>query len=186
MRARALAAAAAVWWLAGCSGPGGAQREPEPFGTRPATAVLKDALIVTAVKAKLTVGDPDSATTLGVASRDGVVTLRGTVRDAAAHRRDVASARSVAGVTQVVDQLRVDPRGPRPGTQLADAALATRVVAAYTAQLGLQRVTVTVDGGVATLAGTVADARTRSRIEAAARGTDGIRNVVDRIRVERP
>jgi len=186
MRALALAAAAVVWSLAGCNGPGGSAREPEPFGTRAATEVLKDALIVAAVKAQLTTDDPDSATTLGVGSRDGVVTLRGTVRDAAARGRDVAAARAVTGVKQVVDQLRVDPRGPRPGRQIADAALATRVVAAYTAQLGLQRVTVTVDRGVATLAGTVPDTRTRSRIEAAARGTDGIRNVVDQIRVERP
>jgi len=180
---RGLLLAAVIGMLAGC---GGTERAPEPFGTRVATEVLRDALIVTAVKATLTADDPDSATTLGVAARDGVVTLRGSVRDAAAQRRVVASARAVTGVKQVVDELRVDPHGPRPGRRIADAALATRVATAYTAQAGLQHVTVTVDGGVATLAGTVADGKTKARIIAAARGTDGIRNVVDRIRVERP
>jgi hyperosmotically inducible periplasmic protein len=181
---RAWVLAAGIALLAGCGGA--AERTPEPFGTRAATDVLRDALILTAVKAKLTADDPDSATTLGVGARDGVVTLRGSVRDAAARGRVVAAARAVTGVKNVVDDLRVDPRGPRPGRFVADAALATRVATAYTAQVGLQHVTVTVDRGVATLAGSVADAKTKARIEAAARGTDGIRNVVDRIRVERP
>jgi osmotically-inducible protein OsmY len=181
---RALLLAGAVSGLSACAGS--TDKAPEPFGTRVATEVLKDGLIAAAVKGRLTADDPDSATTLGVSSRDGVVTLRGSVRDAAAHGRDVAEARTVAGVKNVVDRLRVDPHGPRPGRALSDAALATRIAAAYTAQAGLQRVTVTVDRGVATLGGTVADEKTKARIEAAARGTDGVRNVVDRIRVERP
>jgi hyperosmotically inducible periplasmic protein len=182
---RRIAFAAVALALAGCTGGGGVQRAPEPFGTV-SVAAIEDNLIAAAIKAKLAGDDPDSATTLRVASRDGVVTLSGTVRDAAAHRRDVAEARAVAGVEQVVDRLRVDPRGPRPGRQIADAALAARIVAAYTATVGLQHVTVTVDRGAATLGGTVADAPTRDRIVATARATDGIRNVVDRIRVERP
>jgi osmotically-inducible protein OsmY len=170
--------------LAGCGG--GTDRAPEPFGTRVATEVLRDAIIISAVKAKLTAEDPDSATTLGVASRDGTVTLRGSVRDAAARSRVVGAAHKVSGVKNVVDDLRIDPHGPRPARFVADAALATRVATAYTAQAGFQHVTVTVDHGVATLAGTVADAKTKERIVAAARGTSGIRNVVDRIRVQRP
>jgi osmotically-inducible protein OsmY len=180
---RAWLLVAGIALLAGCAG--GTDRAPEPFGTRVATDVLRDALIVTAVKTKLITDDPDSATTLGVASRDGTVTLRGSVRDAASRSRVVGAARKVAGVKNVVDDLRIDPHGPRPGRFVADAALATRVATAYTAQAGLQHVTVTVDRGVATLSGTVADAKTKARIEAAARGTSGIRNVVDRIRVER-
>jgi len=181
---RAWLLAVGIALLAGCGT--GTQRAPEPFGTRVATEVLRDALIVTAVKATLIADNPDSATTLGVSSREGTVTLRGSVRDAAARGRVIGAARRVTGVKNVVDDLRIDPRGPRPGRFVADAALATRVAAAYTAQAGLQRVTVTVDRGVATLSGTVADEKTKARIEAAARGTDGIRNVVDRIRVERP
>jgi osmotically-inducible protein OsmY len=181
---RAWLLVAGIALLAGCGA--GTDRAPEPFGTRVATDVLRDALIVTAVKAKLLTDDPDSMTTLGVASRDGTVTLRGSVRDATAHSRVVGAARKVSGVKNVVDDLRIDPRGPRPGQFVDDAALATRVATAYTAQAGFQRVTVTVDRGVATLGGTVADEKTKARIEAAARGTSGIRNVVDRIRVERP
>ncbi|BDE07102.1 hypothetical protein WPS_23780 [Vulcanimicrobium alpinum] len=181
---RALAFAAGLL-VAGCGGDQ-QTKAPEPFGTRAATDVLRDGVTLAAVKAKLTAEDPDSATTLGVVARDGVVTLRGSVRSMDAKKRVVRSARGVAGVRVVVDQVRVDPNGPRPKRQLGDAALATRIVAAYTAELGFQKVSVRVDGGTATLEGTVADAKTRDAVVAAARGTSGIRNVVDRIRVEQP
>ncbi|HEY4441579.1 MAG TPA: BON domain-containing protein [Candidatus Elarobacter sp.] len=182
---RVLAAAVLAAALAGCTNDGGVQQPSAPQASA-ALNTVKDSLIAAAVKGKLTADDPDSATTLGVGVRNGVVTLRGSVRDAAARTHDVADARGVAGVSSVVDLLRVDPRGPRPGRQVADAALAARVAAAYTAAVGLQHVTVTVDRGVATLGGSVGDAATRDRVVAAARNVDGIRNVVDRIRVERP
>ena len=184
-RARAVAAVlafGAAAAFAGCTGTS-ETKVPEPFGTRPATTVLKDALTLSAVKAKLIGDDPDSTLTLRVAVTDGVVTLRGTVHDAAIRRKVVADARATGGVKRVVDQLRVDPRGPRLRQQAGDVALATRVQAAIAAQLGLQHVTVRVDHGVATLEGTVPDAKTKRTMLATARGTAGIRNVVDRIRV---
>ena len=115
------------------------------------------------------------------------MTLRGSVRDASARARDVKSARAVAGVKQVVDSdLRIDPHGPRPGQKLGDVALAARVQTAIAAQVGFKRVAVRVDRGTATLDGTVPDVKTKQTILATARGTDGVRNVVDRIRVEHP
>lgn len=183
-RALALAAALATVALAGCSGSSPQNlKVPEPFGTRPATAVLKDALTLSAVKAKLIGDDPDSTISLRVAVRDGVVTLRGTVHDAAIRRKLVADARATGGVQRVVDELRVDPRGPRLRQQVSDVALAARIEAAITAQVGLQHVAVRVDRGVATLDGTAADAKTKRTILATARGTAGVRNVVDRVRV---
>jgi osmotically-inducible protein OsmY len=180
--AAALACGAAA--LGGCTGSSPQNvKVPEPFGTRPATAVLKDALTLSAVKAKLIGDDPDSTLSLRVAVRDGVVTLRGTVHDAAIRRKVVADARATGGVTRVVDELRVDPRGPRLRQQVGDVALAARIEAALTAQVGLQHVTVHVDHGVATLNGTVSDAKTKRTVLATARGTAGVRNVVDRVRV---
>lgn len=185
-RARALAAAVAfaagAGVLGGCGGSS-EQKLPEPFGTRAATSVLRDALTLSAVKAKLTGDDPDSMLTLRVAVTDGVVTLRGTVHDAAIRRKVVADARSTGGVKRVVDELRVDPRGPRLRQQVGDVALATRIQAAIAAQVGVQHVGVRVDRGVATLDGSVADAKTKRTILATARGTAGVRNVVDRVRV---
>ena len=185
-RARSVAAAAllagAVALIAGCTG-NSEQKMPEPFGTRAATAVLKDALTLSAVKAKLVGDDPDSTLTLRVSVTDGVVTLRGTVHDAAIRRKVVAAARATGGVKSVIDQLRVDPRGPRLRQQVGDVTLAARIEAAITAQVGLQRVVVHVDRGVATLDGSAPDAKTKRTILATARGTAGVRNVVDCIRV---
>ncbi|MBV9438518.1 MAG: BON domain-containing protein [Candidatus Eremiobacteraeota bacterium] len=178
-----LAVLAALLGLAAC-GPGGETRAPEPFGTRAATDVLRDAVILAAVKAKLTADDPDSATTLAVAVQNGVVTLRGTVHDGNVLARLPREARSINGVKRVVTEVRVDPHGPRPKEQFDDAALAARIQASIALQVGLQHVGVRVTHGVATLDGSVHDARTRAAIVATARGTSGIRNVVDRIRVE--
>jgi osmotically-inducible protein OsmY len=163
------------------------QKVPDPFGTRQAADVLHDGLVLAEVKAKLTQADPDSATTLGVSVRDGVVELKGSVRDAAHRTRDVATARTVSGVRVVIDNLRVDPHGPRPGLELGEAALQARIMAAYTAQVGLQEhVGVKVDRGVVTLSGTVANAKTRQTIVTTARGTTGVREVVDHIRIGKP
>ena len=181
---RALALAAALL-LTSCTGTS-QQKMPEPFGTRPATSVLKDALLIAAVKSALTVADPDSAATVGVTARDGVVTLRGRVRDAATKTKLLGAARTSSGVVRVVDRLRIDPRAPQLRQQVGDVALAARVETAITAQLGPQKVSVQVDRGVATLSGTVADRKTKTTVLAAARGTSGIRNVVDRIRVGQP
>jgi osmotically-inducible protein OsmY len=181
----ALAALALGGLLAGCTGSS-QQKVPEPFGTRPATAVLKDALTLSAVKAKLIGDDPDSTLSLRVAVTDGVVTLRGTVHDTAIRRKVVADARATGGVKGVVDELRVDPRGPRLRQQVGDVALAARIQTAIAAQVGLQHVTVRVDRGVATLDGSVSDAKTKRTILTTARGTAGERNVVDRVRVGGP
>jgi osmotically-inducible protein OsmY len=185
-RVRALVAAVAIGGAAalaaGCT-QSSQQKMPEPFGTRAATAVLQDALTLSAVKAKLIGDDPDSTMTLRVSVTSGVVTLRGTVHDAAIRRKVVAGARATGGVKRVVDQLRVDPNGPRLRQQVGDAGLAVRIETAITAQVGLQHVLVHVDRGVATLDGSVPDAKTKRTILTTARGTGGVRNVVDRIRV---
>ncbi|MBV8299811.1 MAG: BON domain-containing protein [Candidatus Eremiobacteraeota bacterium] len=181
---RALALAAALL-LASCTGTS-QQKMPQPFGTRPATSVLKDALLIAEVKSALTAADPDSAATVGVAARDGVVVLRGRVRDAATKSKLAGAARGSSGVVRVVDELRIDPRAPQLRQQVGDVALAARVETAITAQLGPQNVSVHVDRGVATLTGAVADRKTKATIVTAARGTSGIRNVVDRIRVGQP
>ncbi|MBV9409912.1 MAG: BON domain-containing protein [Candidatus Eremiobacteraeota bacterium] len=181
-----LATALAALALAGCTGTGSNDtKAPEPFGTRAATAVLKDALLTSAVKATITTEDPDSVATVGVSARDGVVTLHGRVRDATTKTKLVAAARKTGGVKSVVDELIVDSRTPKLREQAGDVALATRVQAAITAQLGFQHVTVTVNDAVATLDGTVPDAKTKATVLATARGTTGIRNVVDKVRVER-
>jgi hyperosmotically inducible protein len=174
--------AALAFVLAGCTNSAN-QPPPEPFGTRAATRVLEDGLLYAAVKAKLTADDPDSTTSLRVGVDSGVVTLSGSVRTAGDRTRALGDARGVRGVTRDVDDLRVNPAGPHPRQQVADFALAARVEGAILAEAGFQRVEVLADHGVATLSGTVRDAATKARVVTAARNTDGVRNVVDRLRV---
>jgi osmotically-inducible protein OsmY len=183
--ALAAGAAAAALLLAACTGSS-QEKAPGPLATRAATTALRDTLILSAVKTRFVAQYPDSTTTVGVAVTDAVVTLRGTVRDEATRRHMVEDAQETTSVARVVDELRVNPNGPRLRDQVGDVALATRIEGAITAQLGLQSVSVRVERGVATLTGTAADAKTKRTMLETARGTAGIRNVVDRVRVGAP
>ena len=186
MRAPAPALACALAAaLVGCTGAS-QQGAPASSATRNPADALKDALLLSSVKATLVADDPDSTTSVGVAAVAGIVTLRGTVKDGATRARLVADARKVGGVKRVVDDLRVDPNAPQFRQQVGDVALAARVQAAIAAEVGLQHVGVRVDRGVATLDGSVPDAKTRATVVRTARDTAGIRNVVDRIRVAGP
>jgi osmotically-inducible protein OsmY len=180
-RALALAAALAV---AGCTPP--PPQAPRSDETRAPTTVLRDALILAAVKSTLIADDPDSTTSVSVSVSDGVVTLRGTIKDERVRRRMVEHAQETVYVRAVVDHLRVDPRRRRIADQVGDLGLAARVQVALGAQLGVQKVIVHVERGVVTLDGTVSDAATKRTMLATARGVRGIRNVVDRIRVAVP
>jgi hyperosmotically inducible protein len=174
--------------LAGCAGDQSSQQQKEPgaFASRDPATFLRDGLILTGVKARLTADNPDSATTLGVSVSNGTVTLHGSVRNEHDKAQAVADARGVRGVKVVDDQLRIDPNGPRLKERFDDISLSTRVTTALGAQIGLNHVRVQVHDGVATLGGNAPDAKTKSIALATARGTSGVRNVVDRIRVEHP
>jgi osmotically-inducible protein OsmY len=113
-RAAALALGlAAVALLAGCTG----SREvklPEALTTPDAGTVLKDALIAAAVKSALVSHDPDDTMSVGVSVSRGVVTLRGTVRDAKTRERLIEVAQEQVHVRRVeAGGLRVGARKPR-------------------------------------------------------------------------
>lgn len=179
----------AILAVAGCGGSQSSQQgqhTPDPFVTRDAATLLRDGLILTGVKARLTADNPDSATTVGVTVISGTVTLRGNVRNEHEKAQALSDARGVKGVKEVVDQLTIDPNGPRIKERFSDLSLATRITTAIASEVGLNQVRVHVRDGVATLDGTASDAKTKETALSTARGTTGVRNVVDRIRVERP
>lgn len=163
--------------LAGCTSP--ATNAPQPAVTQLEHAA-NDALLTTTVKAKLITIDIDSTTSLGVHVNGGVATLTGAVRSNAARERDLAAARSVAGITAVRDELHVDRALPDVTTRVGDAALAGRIAAAIFTQTGSVGVNVQVHDGVATLSGHV-DPKVRDAALATARNTSGIHGVVDRM-----
>jgi osmotically-inducible protein OsmY len=69
--------------------------------------VLTDAALTAKIKSKMALDDSVKARAIDVSTTNHVVTLRGTVGSVAEHDRAVQLAKETAGVTQVVDRLRV-------------------------------------------------------------------------------
>ena len=67
-----------------------------------------DSGVTTKVKAKFAQDDLVKAHEINVTTRDGVVTLNGEVDTMAAHQQAIRLARDTEGVTNVVDELRVE------------------------------------------------------------------------------
>ena len=74
-----------------------------------------DAGITTAVKSKLAADDTVKAYQVDVDTNNKVVTLRGDVETATQKEHAVTIARNTSGVTDVIDQLRVNPTAATSG-----------------------------------------------------------------------
>jgi len=162
--------------LAGCSGSN--ENAPAPTVTQ-VVQIANDALLTTEVKAKLITVDINSTASLGVRVSGGVATLTGSVRTPAARAKTVAAARSVKGIREVRDELRIDPRVPDIGQRLSDAALAGRIAGAIFTQTGTTGVKVDVHNGVVTLSGHINDPKVRTAAVDTPRNTSGVRSVTD-------
>lgn len=81
--------------------------QPKIVGT---SGVLDDATLSSKIKAKMVLDDYVKARAIAVTTRQGTVTLRGVVHSVEEHDRALTLARDTAGVTQVVDELRVEAR----------------------------------------------------------------------------
>jgi hyperosmotically inducible protein len=176
--AAALLAAGFALGAAGCSDT--TQNAPQPTVTQ-VERIATDALLATEVKAKLITVDINSTASLGVHVSNGVATLTGSVRSAAARASTVAAARSVRGIRTVRDELKVDPHLPDIGARLDDAALAGRIAGAIFTETGTTRVHVDVQNGVVTLRGSVVDPKIRTAAAQTARNTTGVRSVIDEL-----
>jgi osmotically-inducible protein OsmY len=67
-----------------------------------------EAALTSKIKAKMVLDDNIKARAIDVTTDDSTVTLSGVVRSVDEHDRAVRLARETAGVTRVVDQLRVE------------------------------------------------------------------------------
>jgi osmotically-inducible protein OsmY len=173
-----LLTASVVFAVTGCTNS--PTNAPQPAITQVET-FANDALLTTAVKAKLITVDINSTASLGVHVSNGVATLTGAVRTPAARAKTVAAARSVKGIREVHDQLRIDPTVPDIGQRLGDAALAGRIAGAIFTQTGTTGVKVEVHDGAVTLSGHITDPRVRTAAVDTARNTSGVRSVSDQM-----
>ena len=79
-----------------------------PSAVAGTSGVLDDAEISSKIKSKMVLDDYVKARSISVNTKDGTVTLRGVVRSVDEHERALTLARDTVGVTQVVDELRVE------------------------------------------------------------------------------
>ncbi|HTA37881.1 MAG TPA: BON domain-containing protein [Candidatus Acidoferrales bacterium] len=148
----------------------------------------KNAYLTAAVAGKLATVDVNSATTVQVSASGGVVTLTGKARDSAGREAYDRAAKSVDGVTQVRDMLTIDPKLRGLRDQTSDAGVTAAVMAAITAQAGVNvfHVTASSHDGTVTLRGSVPTKAIESTVTAAARSASGVRKVLNDLTVERP
>jgi osmotically-inducible protein OsmY len=165
----------------------------------PTTNDSSDARIATAIQSKYFLDDRIKGRHINVTSSSGVVTLNGEVADETERAQALLLARTTDGVTRVEDGLTVAAAAAPDATPSSAAAapaagpvapggdetLSTRVQSQLSADARIKGapIEVTAKNGVVLLQGTVGSAAVKQRALALARGTDGVTQVVDRIRV---
>jgi osmotically-inducible protein OsmY len=87
----------------------GAAQIGEKAGVAASTvgATLEEAALTTKIKAKMALDDMVKARSIDVTTRGTTVTLSGVVESRAEHDRAMALARETAGVTDVIDDLKM-------------------------------------------------------------------------------
>ena len=120
--------------------------------------------------------DRVSSQTINLAVRDGIATLKGTIRS---FRRKLAAHRIVAsydGIRDVHNQMTVEPEPAGSDTEIAENV---RAVLDTSADITKETVTVSVNGGKATLSGNVASHWERLVAEDIVRSVRGVRDVIN-------
>jgi hyperosmotically inducible protein len=147
----------------------------------------KNAYLTAAVATKLASVDVNSTTSVQVSASGGVVTLKGKARDAATRDAYDRAAKSIDGVASVSDLLTIDPKLRGLRDQTGDAGVTAAVMAAITAQAGVNvfHVTAETHDGTVTLRGSVPTRAVESTVLEAARGANGVRNVVSRLTISK-
>jgi hyperosmotically inducible protein len=163
-----------------------------------------DARITSSIQSKYYLDDRIKARKINVTSSGGVVTLSGDVADESERAEALLLARTTEGVTRVEDSLTIaavpaaTPAAPAPTAAApaaaapvvaappdTDAMLADRVKSELSSDTRMKGapIEVTAKNGVVLLQGTVATAAAKERALTLARGTDGVSQVVDRLRI---
>ena len=170
------------------------------FALLAAACAQSDAGITTSVKSRLAADDVVKARQIDVDTRDRVVTLKGEVRTQEEEAKALDIARDTNGVRDVVDQVSVLPEpdvapasgiggsSAEPGVVLTnDASITAAVKSKLFADPDISGLRIDVDtkDQVVTLTGKVAtQAEEREALEIA-QGVGGVKNVTDRLTVER-
>ena len=168
-------------------------------GTLSDGRVLDDATVTSRIQAKFFLDQTIKGRRIDVDTQRGIVTLRGDVASDNERAQALLLARTTEGVERVEDALTVnaaiDVSSPDaaaaaevpPPPRADDEALTARVQARFgeDASLSTSTITVTAKDGVVLLDGVAPTAAAKQRAITAARGTEGVIQVIDRITVGR-
>jgi osmotically-inducible protein OsmY len=165
------------------------------------TSQTPDGLITTTIQGKYAASDEVKGYRINVDTNNGVVTLNGSV-DSADHRAEaVRLARETQGVRDVRDMLTVgadtaattgtsvDDRAAGAargaGEALSDGWITTKIQGQYALDARVKGHEIDVDtkDGVVTLTGSVETEAQKKAAEDMARATDGVKRVVNNLRV---
>jgi hyperosmotically inducible protein len=159
--------------------------------------VIADSWITMKVHSQFLPEDALENSNIDVDTVNGVVTLSGTVATAAARSRAVELARTTDGVKSVNDKaLRVASEavgtagkaaetGKRVGRTINDGWIKSKVYAQFLTEDALNDSNIDVDvaNGMVSLSGTVRAEAGRTRAEAIAKATEGVKSVKNAIKV---
>jgi osmotically-inducible protein OsmY len=166
-------------------------------GTLPDRPALDDAAVTSRIQAKFFLDPVLKQRRIDVDTQSGVVTLRGDVASDNERAQALLLARTSEGVERVEDALAVNVAMDTPPPVVAapaevpapssadDEALTSRVHARFGEDVSLNTATITVTAkdGVVLLDGMAPTTAVKQRAIAAARSTDGVIQVIDRMTV---
>lgn len=163
---------------------------------------ITDGWITMKIHAQFVTEDVLDGSDIDVETRNHIVTLTGTVPTEAGRTRAVAIAKGTDGVKNVMDKLRIrkDADAAREakeagretaaaakqgGRRVNDGWIKSKIYSQFLTEDALEDsdIDVDVDSGVVTLSGTVATAMGRTRAVAIAKGTEGVKNVKDSLKI---
>jgi hyperosmotically inducible protein len=158
-----------------------------------------DAGITTSVKSQLASDDLVKARSIDVDTQNHIVTLSGEVQSGEEKKQALSIASQTRGVTDVVDQLTVASESLAPPPDIAgpatepDGSLASDATITATVKTKLLadpdtsglRIDVDTEDRTVTLTGTVKSDAEKTEAVEIARKVAGVRNVTDRLTIER-
>jgi hyperosmotically inducible protein len=162
-----------------------------------AANAVKDSWITFKIHVQFLPEDPLEGSNVDVDTAKGVVTLTGTVPNAAARTRAVAIAKATDGVVSVTDKLTIGPAeraidmkrireaGRSTGRTITDGWVKSKIYAQYLTENTLDdsHIDIDITNGAVTLNGTVKSEAGRARALAIAKATDGVTSVKDALKI---
>lgn len=172
---------------------------------RDLTTRASNGWITTKIQARYFLDRDVKARNIDVTTANGTVTLSGHVDSERARQRAVEIARNTDGVRRIEDRLQItgtgtigtggrdEPKGGREPERsvtgvVADAAITTMIQSKLFLDDEVKGRTIDVDttNGVVTLSGPVESDAERRQAIAIARSTNGVRDVIDQLKVSAP